>query len=140
MDRYKRTEQRLRDIYFEEGYLEYLKRSLEILEYEYGAKGISYDKIGGSTGTSDDTGELAARLADERIRLELQIMRTEHRITYLKDTIGRLTEDEASIIQLYYLKNYPIYKIASELNTSIPTIKRIKGRAMNRLIKGLYGE
>ena len=140
MDRYKQTEQRLRDIYIEMGYLEHLKKALEILEYEYGAKGISYDGIGGSSGISDDTGSLATRLADKKVELNIAIMKMEHKIKYLQETVDRLTPDEATVIRAYYIKNYPIYKIAAEMMASTATVNRLKARAMNRLIRGLYGE
>lgn len=140
MDRYKQTEQRLRDIYIEMGYLDHLKKSLEILEYEYGAKGISYDGIGGSSGISDDTGSLAVKLADKRTELKIAIMKMDHRIKYLQETIDRLTTEEAQVIRFYYIKNYPIYKIAAEMMASTATVNRLKARAMNRLIRGLYGE
>ena len=140
MDRYKQTEQRLRDIYIEMGYLDHLKKSLEILEYEYGAKGISYDGIGGSSGISDDTGSLAVKLADKRTELKISIMKMEHRVKYLQETIDRLTTEEAQVIRFYYIKNYPIYKIAAEMMASTATVNRLKARAMNRLIRGLYGE
>ena len=140
MDKYKLVEKRLRDIYLDEGYLNHLKRSLEILEYEYGAKAINYDSIGSSGDISDNTGNLATRLADKRTEIKIDILKVEHRIQYLHETIGRLTHDEAEIIKMYYLKNYPIYKISSELNASAATIKRVKARAMKRLIRGLYGE
>ena len=140
MDRYKQTEQRLRDIYIEMGYLDHLRKSLEILEYEYGAKGISYDGIGGSSGISDDTGSLAVKLADKRTELKISIMKMEHRVKYLQETIDRLTTEEAQVIRFYYIKNYPIYKIAAEMKASTGTVNRLKARAMNRLIRGLYGE
>ena len=140
MDKYKLVEKRLRDIYLDEGYLNHLKRSLEILEYEYGAKAVSYDSIGSSGDISDNTGNLATRLADKRTEIKIDILKVEHKIHYLHETIGRLTHDEAEIIKMYYLKNYPIYKISSELNASAATIKRVKARAMKRLIRGLYGE
>lgn len=141
MDRKKRLEQYLKGLDIDREYLVYLKKKLELLEYEYGLTGISYDSPIQSGSISDTTGNQAVSIADERVKTELSIKRLELEIQHIDNLINQLTDKEALIVKLYYFKPYkPLWYIQQQIHHSKEQTIRIKSAALDKLMRGLYGE
>lgn len=140
MDKYTKLEKTLRNLEMDKMYLESLEKDLKILELEYSIKGVNFDSIGGGCGISDTTATTAIRLADRKQELELRIARKKNELEHLENVLKCLTETEYKVIILFYVKYKPFWVIAREVDYSITQVKRIKKDAMNRIMRGMYGE
>ena len=140
MDKHKRLEKYLKGLDIDREYLAYLKKQLELMEYEYGLTGITYGGVP-SGNISDTTGNQAVNIADNKIDLELRIKRLEIEINHIDNLIEQLTDKERTIIKLYYFKPYkPIWYIQQQIHHSKEQTLRIKSAALDKLIRGMYGE
>lgn len=140
MDKRAKVEKELRELYFNRAYLESLEQDMDVLNYEYGLRGISYDGIGGGSGEpSDATGDQAARLVDERVAINMRITKYKNKIQHITDVLNLLTAREYKIIMMYYIEYKPWWKIAQEIGYSIRQAQRIKDDAIEKVSIGLYG-
>lgn len=140
MGNYKAAEERIRELQFDKVYLESIKNKLELLELEYCISGIAYDGIGGGSEISDRTGDTALRVSDQKTKLELKAAKVKADVAHLESVLNCLTAKEYEIIILYYTKYKSIEVIAGEVVYSPSQVKRIKGDAMRKIVKGLYGK
>lgn len=141
MDKRKRIEEYLRGLDITKEYLAYRKKELELLDYEYGLTGISYDSPIQSGSISDTTGNQASRIADERQATMIEIKRLELEVNHIEKLISMLTDKEATTIRLYYFSPYkPLWYIQQQINHSKEQTIRIKSAALNKLARGMYGE
>lgn len=140
MNKRAKAEKELRELYFNQAYLESLENEIEILNYEYGLKGISYDGIGGGPGEpSDATGGSAARLVDARVAINRRIARYRNKINHIQEVLKLLTERERKTIMMYYIEYKPWWYIAQEIGYSPRQAQRIKEDAIKKVAIGLYG-
>ena len=94
-----------------------------------------------SSGTiSDSTGNQAIEIADKRIDMELRLRRARAKVNHLEALIDKLTETEATVVRLYYLHYKPMWYISQQVKFSQRQVQRIKDDALQRLMRGVYGE
>ena len=135
-----KVEKELRELYFNQAYLESLEQEKVVLNYEYGLRGIAYDGIGGGSGEpGDSTGDQAARLVDERVAINMRITKYKNKIQHITDVLKLLTAREHKVIMMYYIEYKPWWKIAQEIGYSIRQAQRIKEDALEKVSIGLYG-
>lgn len=138
--KYSQAEDKIRNLGPDKVRLAFLKKELKQLELEYGGRGVNYDGIGGGTGVSDTTGDLAVRVAEQREDIELKITKLSLKIQHIEAVLVTLTEFQLQVILKFYTEGKQLWKIGDELSMSRSTAKRIKKSAMDRVIRGLYGE
>lgn len=139
MDKKNKAEKELRELHYNKAYLCSLEEELNLLDYQYGLRGISYDGAGGSSGTSDTTGNQATVLADERIALHHKINRYNSKIAHIEQVLNLLTSREYTVVNMYYIKYKPWWRIAQEIGYSKRQAQRIKDDAIEKIAIGLYG-
>ncbi len=139
MSKKSKAEKELRELYFNQAYLESLEQELEVLNDEYGLQGVSYDGVGSSTDISDATGDTATRLADKKVLLMLKITKQENKVKHIVEVLKLLTDREHKIVMMYYIEYKPWWKIANEIGYSIRQTQRIKDDAIAKVSIGLYG-
>ena len=139
MNKRAKVEKELRELYFNQAYLESLEQELETFNDEYGLQGVSYDGIGSSTDISDATGDTATRLADKKALLTIKITKQENKVTHIMGLLKLLTDREHKIVMMYYIEYKPWWKIANEIGYSIRQTQRIKDDAIEKISIGLYG-
>ncbi len=135
-----KAEKELRELYFNQAYLESLEHEIVVLNYEYGLRGVAYDGIGGGSGEpGDSTGDQAAKLVDARVAIDRKIARYKNKINHIESVLALLTERERKVTLMYYIEYKPWWKIAQEIGYSIRQAQRIKEDALEKVSIGLYG-
>lgn len=140
MTRYENIGKRLINLEIDKVRLKSLEDELELIELEYNLKGIAYDGIGGSGGIGDTVGDTAINLAERKIDIQLKIARLTKEIEHLEGVLSKLTDTERNTVILYYPKHKKYHVIAREVGYSISQVKRIKKDAMDKIVRGIYGE
>ena len=140
MNKKAKAEKELRELYYNQAYLESLEQDIKVLNYEYGLRGIAYDGIGGGAGEpSDSTGDQAARLVDARVAINRRIAKYCNKINHIQEVLKLLTERERKTIMMYYIEYKPWWFIAQEIGYSQRQAQRIKEDAIEKVAIGLYG-
>ena len=139
MNYYHLVEDRVRNFLYDKIYLESLYKDMAILELEYQLNGISYDGIGGSTSTSDMTGETAIRLAHKRAEIELKIAKQFKKVQHIETALDNLSNTEKLILNRHYVCSKTLQTISIETAWSLASVKRRKREAMHKMIRQLYG-
>lgn len=135
-----KAEKELRELYFNQAYLESLEHEIVVLNYEYGLRGVAYDGIGGGSGDpSDTTGGSAARLVDARVAIDRKIARYKNKINHIESVLALLTEIEYKIVMMRYIKYKPWWYVADQTGYGIRQAQRIKEDAIGKVAIGLYG-
>ena len=133
-------ESRLRNLEIDKQYVSYLEEQLKILNDEYGLKGNGIGEYVSSGTISDSTGNQAIEIADKRIDMELRLRRARAKVNHLETLIDKLTETEATVVKLYYFHYKPMWYISQQVKFSQRQVQRIKDDALQRLMRGVYGE
>ena len=140
MNKRAKAEKELRELYFNQAYLESLEQDIKVLNYEYGLRGIAYDGIGGGSGEpGDTTGGSAARLVDARVAIDRKIARYKNKINHIEGVLALLTEIEYKIVMMRCIKYKPWWYVADQTGYGIRQAQRIKEDALEKVSIGLYG-
>ena len=141
MNKYKKVEELLYNYKMLKISIENMKEDIEYLDKEDGLKGISYD--GTSTSKTNDTSDIVADVvlskSEKRHYLEHQIECNQREIDSIDRAMEGLTDIERKIITEKYINSNQWWQVASKVCYSESWCKQLRGKAINKLIIGVYG-
>jgi len=120
--------------------IEINKTILESLKNEDGIKGIAYKETSSKTNKIYSITENAAidNIEKEK-QIKRWIIRDESKIKIMDNLLNSVDEVERKIIELYYIENWPWWKVAQEVCYSETWCKEKRNRIMEELLS-LIGE
>ena len=76
----------------------------------------------------------------EKEKIKSRIMVMESKLNKLNKALDALKEEELYVIKSFYINQERYKEIGNKLQCSIISCKRIKKKALNKIIIGVYGE
>lgn len=146
MNKYKCVESDLRKYKGKKAFILNAEKQIELLKEEpAGIKPIIYSDMPSSYGQFNSC--IEDEIIDREINIEERIPELEKKIMWAKELVERvdrslevLNETERDVIEIFYIEGLPWFKVTEKVNISQSGCKKIRTKAIKRLILPMYGE
>lgn len=118
-----------------------MQEEIEFIQNDYGIQGISYDGIATSpTHKFSSSVENTALSKSEKIHyLECQIENMQRDIDMVDRTLKGLTQLERDVVTEKYINSKQWWQVGSKVRFSESWCKKIRKRAIDKMVVGVYG-
>ncbi|MCQ4921873.1 hypothetical protein NE686_02135 [Tissierella carlieri] len=142
MDKYKAVEKLLYNYKMSEISIENMKEEIKRLEREDGLTAINYDsvKISPTFKISSSTESTMLSILEKIDYLRHSIERISEKLESIDRAMEGLNEVERLVIEKRYIEGLQWWQVAHLVKYSEVHSKRIRKKAINKLVVGLYGE